>query len=62
MAADDEEGKTDVANKLSLLASRRRQLSDALTRLRGYQALRQQEERGEGRDGLWSGEWWLVWE
>lgn len=47
MDPDDAPGQADVANKLGQLATKRRQLADVLTRLKGYQALRQQEERGE---------------
>ncbi|XP_050688542.1 uncharacterized protein LOC126981470 isoform X6 [Eriocheir sinensis] len=48
---DDAESQADVASKLGQLATKRRQLADVLTRLKGYQALRQQEER-DGLDGV----------
>ncbi|KAK8381760.1 hypothetical protein O3P69_015065 [Scylla paramamosain] len=50
--AADEEGQADINNKLSLLASRRRQLTDVVARLKRFQLLRQQEERdGAGEEG-----------
>ncbi|XP_045137927.1 uncharacterized protein LOC123520093 isoform X8 [Portunus trituberculatus] len=50
--AADEEGQADINNKLSLLASRRRQLTDVVARLKRFQLVRQQEERdGAGEEG-----------